>query len=81
MEKKSNNMPQDLKRWLKENGHYITFLKIIRYGSYEVSDLLWKLSNGDYGIKNFLSNSTGPRRNITLKDGRDMDFDDFLKCF
>ena len=80
MENKSNNIPQDLKRWLKDNGHYITFLKIIRYGNYEVSDLLWKLTNGDYGIKKFLSD-TDPRRIVALKDGRRMYFDDFLKSF
>lgn len=81
---KNNKIPPDLKRWLKDNGYYSTFLKLLRHGAYTVPDLLWKIYKGskwDYGIKGYLSDSTGMPRTIMLKDGRNMDFDDFLKSF
>ena len=80
----NNKIPPDLKRWLKDNGYYSTFLKILRHGAYTVSDLTWKVYKGgkrDYGIKGYLSDSTGMSRTITLKDGKSMDFEDFLSSF
>ena len=80
----NNKIPPDLKRWLKDNGYYSVFLKVLRHGAYTVTDLLWKTYKGsewDYGVKDYLSNSTGMTRILTLKDGSSMHFEEFLKNF
>ena len=50
-------IPKDLKRWLKDNGHFTEFIRLIRVCGYSVDNLSYtcKDDNGkkEYGIKNW----------------------------
>ena len=51
-------IPKDLKRWLKENGCFIEFIRLVKCCGYKVSDLTYRHLNSEgyleYGIKKWL---------------------------
>ena len=50
-----NRIPKDLGRWLKDNGKYAEFIRLINLCGYRCEDLVYKDCDGDYGIKKWLT--------------------------
>jgi len=69
-------IPKDLSRWLKDNGHFKEFIRLVRICGYTVSNLLWKKDN-DYGIKDWLEFPMETKY-VDIGEGKDMRYDDFL---
>jgi hypothetical protein len=49
-----NKIPKDLSRWLKDSNKYVEFKRLINLCGYRCEDLLYKETDGDYGIKKWL---------------------------
>ena len=49
-----NKIPKDLSRWLKVNNKYVEFKRLVNLCGYRCEDLLYKETDGDYGIKKWL---------------------------
>jgi hypothetical protein len=77
-------IPKDLKRWLKDNGHFTEFIRLIRVCGYSVDNLSYTYEgyNGkkEYGIKNWFKSPIESRhvQFINSKDKKTINYTDFL---
>ena len=75
-------IPKDLKRWLKDNGHFIEFIRLVRVCGYKVSDLSHSHLNekGEkvYGITNWLCDPVAKRWVQAGKNKSSIKYDNFL---
>jgi len=82
-EKIEEKIPKDLRRWLKDNGHFTEFIRLVRLCEYSVSDLTHTFINSqgqiEYGIKRWLESPIESRWvNYKHKSAR---YADFLNIF
>jgi hypothetical protein len=81
-EKIEEKIPKDLKRWLKDNGHFTEFIRLIKRCGYSVSDLSHKYldENGKliYGITNWFNDPVEKRWVQSGKDKASIKYDHFL---
>lgn len=71
-----NRIPKDLGRWLKDNGKYAEFIRLINLCGYRCEDLVYKDCDGDYGIKKWLL-SNNETKYLDFR-GEAMRYSDFL---
>ena len=87
-----DEIPKDLKRWLKENNRYSEFIRLLKVCHYSIDDLTHKIksvdSDGniqeDYGIKRWFSDSIESKwvcihDKPKISECRTMRYSDFLK--
>lgn len=78
-------IPQDFKRWLKDNGHYNEFLRLVNICGYRVDDLCHRQTIGnkvDYGLKRWFTLPISERSvSITGTIGNTIKYTDFLEKY
>lgn len=74
-------MPKGLKRWLKDNGHYIEFIRLISLCDYNVQELSEKkfVDEQHYFIEEWFNMPIG-ERTVSYKN-KFMKYTDFLDKF
>lgn len=81
-EKIDYNIPKDLKRWLKDNGHFTEFIRLVKVCGYSASDLshtyLSEKGEKVYGITKWLCDPIERRWVQSGKNRRTMKYSDFL---
>lgn len=81
-EKIDYNIPKDLKRWLKDNGHFTEFIRLVKICGYSASDLSHSHLNekGEkvYGITNWFCDPVAKRWVQEGKNKSSIKYDIFL---
>ncbi len=81
-EKIDYNIPKDLKRWLKDNGHFTEFIRLVKICGYSASDLSHSYLNekGEkvYGITNWFCDPVAKRWVQAGKNKSSIKYDIFL---
>ena len=78
-------IPQDFKRWLKDNGHYNEFLRLVKVCGYRVDDLCYRQTidnKVDYGLKRWFTFPISERFiSIMGKVSNTIKYTDFLEKY
>ena len=71
-----DEIPKDLRRWLKDNGHYMEFNRLVKVCGYKLEDLCKKY-DGKYEIIKWF-NIPIEKRAVICKGSENYDYNDFL---